>query len=204
MAPKSSFHRVHCADYLDKHRRRIPQKRNFRSVKDLDISALKRLLGPDNFKKVSEDDYLCQHCFMQFTKEISLQTSEPDADIFVTAEEAVEHLNLGVLLPEVSPLKPPSAVRKRDRPAYAKRKQRELEQAVTKKCARACAPHITRRLPLAQQRKSASPAPSSTTTFDKLLHLVHPPGSVASCSCCCRHPSRRTKYKRSFRKLPCT
>ncbi|KAH9369128.1 hypothetical protein HPB48_012769 [Haemaphysalis longicornis] len=119
MAAKTSFHRVHCADNLDKHRRRIPQKRNFRSVKDLDISALKRLLGPDNFKK--------------FTKEISLQTSEPDADIFVTAEEAVDHLNLGVLLPEVSPLKPPSAVRKRDRPAYAKRKQRELEQAVTKK-----------------------------------------------------------------------
>ncbi|XP_077562549.1 uncharacterized protein LOC144178508 [Haemaphysalis longicornis] len=98
MAAKTSFHRVHCADNLDKHRRRIPQKRNFRSVKDLDISALKRLLGPDNFKK-----------------------------------EAVDHLNLGVLLPEVSPLKPPSAVRKRDRPAYAKRKQRELEQAVTKK-----------------------------------------------------------------------
>ncbi|KAG0425705.1 hypothetical protein HPB47_027134 [Ixodes persulcatus] len=81
--------------------------------------------------EVSKLDYLCYNCFTHFTKQITLQSSELSVDSFMPPEEAIEDLNRSARSTFVSPLRPPSEVRRRDRPAYVKRKQTELEQVVT-------------------------------------------------------------------------
>lgn len=137
-----------CADYFCKHKKTIPKQRNFRSVGELDLNSLKQILPPDCSTKVSATDYLCYHCFMHITKEISMRSSEQCPDIFVPAEEAIEDLNRSILPTDVSPLRQPSVVRSRDRPAYVKRKQTELEQVAVK--------NIRSRLRIAYDRDAPS------------------------------------------------
>ncbi|KAM7284671.1 hypothetical protein ISCGN_001765 [Ixodes scapularis] len=93
-----SSKRVFCADYFCKHKKTIPKQRNFRSAGELDLNSLKQILPPDCSTKVSATDYLCYHCFMHITKEISMRSSEQCPDIFVPAEEAIEDLNRSIYL----------------------------------------------------------------------------------------------------------
>ncbi|KAG0412132.1 hypothetical protein HPB47_010734 [Ixodes persulcatus] len=106
-------------------------QRNFRSVRELGVDCLKRILPSGSSMEVSKLDYLCYNCFTHFTKQITLQSSELSVDSFMPPEEAIEDLNRSARSTFVSPLRPPSEVRRRDRPAYVKRKQTELEQVVT-------------------------------------------------------------------------
>ncbi|KAM7313703.1 hypothetical protein ISCGN_003541 [Ixodes scapularis] len=118
-----SSERVFCADYLAKHKKKIPMQRNFRSVRELDVDCLKRILPSGSSMEVSKLDYLCYNCFTHFTNQISLRSSELGGDSFMPPEEAIEDLNRSERSTFVSPLRPPSEVRSRDRPAYVKRKQ---------------------------------------------------------------------------------
>ncbi|KAG0431387.1 hypothetical protein HPB47_021829 [Ixodes persulcatus] len=123
-------------------------QRNFRSVRELGVDCLKRILPSGSSMEVSKLDYLCYNCFTHFTEQITLRSSELGVYSFMPPEEAIEDLNRSARSTFVSPLRPPSEVRRRDRPAYVKRKQTELEQVVTE--------NLRSRMPLAYDENVAS------------------------------------------------
>ncbi|KAG0435898.1 hypothetical protein HPB47_018255 [Ixodes persulcatus] len=107
-------------------------QRNFRSVRDIGVNSLKKILPQETSGEVKETDYLCQHCFLYFKAEIQSapESSDSGGDAFIPESEAVDKLNRYVLPTKVSPLKPPSQVASRCRESYGKRKQAEIEEAV--------------------------------------------------------------------------
>ncbi|CAN8019596.1 unnamed protein product, partial [Ixodes persulcatus] len=44
MAGTYSANRVFCADYLSKHKKKVTMQRNFRSVRDIGVNSLKKIL----------------------------------------------------------------------------------------------------------------------------------------------------------------
>lgn len=123
-----STQRAFCADYLRVHKKKIPRQRNFRSVTDLDLVSLRKRLRRD----FDESDEVCQNCFRRLTELLPSPggTSDETDETFLQQDEAVHHLNRYVQFSEVSPLKPPSALQKRNRKSYGKRKQAEIEEVV--------------------------------------------------------------------------
>lgn len=133
MAESYSLKRVFCADYLNRHKKKIEYQRNFRNVKDLDIALLKKHM-PEAAHSIRDADVLCQNCFNRFKKlaKESPETSEPD-EIFLPQEAAVEDLNRFIQSTEISPLKARTELKSHCRKPYAKRKKREIESALVKK-----------------------------------------------------------------------
>ncbi|XP_075525684.1 uncharacterized protein LOC142588499 [Dermacentor variabilis] len=128
--------RTFCADYSKRHKQRIEKGRNFRSVKTLNVAALKKVLLPEEALRVRESDFICQNCYRRFKEDIDNMQAESTETFeeFRPGEEIVENLNSSVsLTSEISPLKPPSALKKRLRLSYAKRKQEEVARAMVTK-----------------------------------------------------------------------
>ncbi|KAH6947898.1 hypothetical protein HPB50_022072 [Hyalomma asiaticum] len=76
-------------------------------------------------------DYLCNPCFRYFSNEVSSSNVQLSDNISMLPEEEIDVINQTIVTTGVSPLKPPGAVRSWDRPAYLKRKQREVQEAVS-------------------------------------------------------------------------
>ncbi|KAG0413543.1 hypothetical protein HPB47_009312, partial [Ixodes persulcatus] len=94
-----------------------------------------------------------------------MRSPELCSDMFVPAEEAIEDLNRSLLPTDMSPLRQPSVVRSRDRPAYVKRKQTELEQVAVK--------NVRSRLRIAYDRDapSGSSEPTCSTCTEWVDNL---------------------------------
>ncbi|CAN7940927.1 unnamed protein product [Ixodes hexagonus] len=127
MAESYSLERVFCADYLNRHNKKIEYQRNFRNVKDLDIALLEKHM-PEAAHSIRDADILCQNCFSRFKKlaKESPETSEPD-------KAAVEDLNRFIQSTKISPLKARTELKSHCRKPYARRKKREIESVLVKK-----------------------------------------------------------------------
>lgn len=124
-----------CADYLKRHKRKIRFQRNFRSVKDLGIDNLKKVLEADTALRVHESHFVCQNCFRNFKEDIEHMEEESSQSNqgFQTTEEVMESIKAVVGAPSaVSPLKPPRSVKKGKRLSYAKRKADEITRAAVR------------------------------------------------------------------------
>ncbi|CAN7943390.1 unnamed protein product [Ixodes hexagonus] len=100
---------------------------------DLDTISLKKRF-PEGSVPVQERDFVCVNCFSLF-KELTAESSDttgPD-ETFVPEQVAVEELNRYARSSGVSPLKPRSSLKKHCRRPYARRKQEEIERALSKK-----------------------------------------------------------------------
>ncbi|KAG0444049.1 hypothetical protein HPB47_014240, partial [Ixodes persulcatus] len=90
------------------------------------------LLNPE--AEVHENNFLCQNCFRRLREDVEniREQSGSPLDSFQTVEETVEGINAIIGVPSVvSPLRPPSTLRKRLRMSYAKRKEVEITTALS-------------------------------------------------------------------------
>lgn len=160
---KYNLKRVACADYLQRHKKKILYQQNFRSVKDLHIVQIRQHL-PDTSVPVRETDFLCGDCVNRFKaltadsstcpapehtlthedastrvetsgNDVSSESEEASTsqEVFVPKQTAVEELKRYVRCPEVSSLKPPHFIKRKHRSSYAKRKEGEIEHALKRR-----------------------------------------------------------------------
>ncbi|CAN8010828.1 unnamed protein product [Ixodes pacificus] len=132
MAAVFSFKRKSCADYFERHKRRVYRNRRFRYVTDLNVDALKMILPPSKAAALALDDVLCQNCFQYTGEKLSSSVSDPCSSSpasCIEEHEVVEGLNEEISAAglETTPLRMPSTVNPKSRQAYAERKQREIE-----------------------------------------------------------------------------
>ncbi|KAH6922385.1 hypothetical protein HPB50_013425 [Hyalomma asiaticum] len=127
--------RIYCANYLRRDKRKIKYKRNFRTVKDLGIDDLRKVLQADRDLEVHESHVLCQNSFRNLKECISNveYESSHSSDSFHTTAEVLESINAAICTTSpLSPLKPPRAIKKAKRPSYVKRKVKEITAAAVR------------------------------------------------------------------------
>lgn len=126
MGATFSVDKVFCPDYLRRHKKKITKQRNFRSVQDLGVNPLMKILLQETSTKVKETDYLYRTCFQHFSRKIQRvqETSNSLEDAFIPDIETVEKLNRYLYPTQVSPLKPPSQVKSRCRGSRGRKQAR--------------------------------------------------------------------------------
>ncbi|XP_064472032.1 uncharacterized protein LOC135386185 [Ornithodoros turicata] len=137
-----SEERVFCADYARRHQKRILRQSGFTTVSSLDIDALKALLDPERRDEVCGEDQLCKNCVAYFRSAISgLSQSSPvalsDTD-YVQSEDIIEEINKSISTAniDVTPLRQPASLKRKQMPSYASRKRREVGDALSRSISR--------------------------------------------------------------------
>lgn len=90
--------RIYCANYLRRHKRKIKYQRNFRTVKDLGIDNLRKVLQADRDLEVHESHVLCHNCFSNLKECIRNMEDESShsSDSFHTTAQVVESINVAI------------------------------------------------------------------------------------------------------------
>lgn len=113
------------------------------SVSSLDIDALKAVLGPERGDEVSGEDQLCKNCASYFHSAIDdlSQCSPPvalsDTD-YVQSEDIIDEINKSISTAnvDVTPLRKPGSLKRKQMPSYASRKRREVGDALSRSISR--------------------------------------------------------------------
>ncbi|CAN8004915.1 unnamed protein product [Ixodes hexagonus] len=118
MAAVFSLERKSCADFFERHKRRIYRNRRFRYVTDLNVDALKMILPPSKAAALALDDMLCQNCFQYTGEKLSSSVSDPCSSSpasCIEEHEVVEGINkeISAVALETTPLRMPSTVNRK-------------------------------------------------------------------------------------------